>query len=54
MLLSSAEMLSVLYSAAYWLLPHLLLLVVIYFVVRAAVRTELNRKQNSDDSDLSS
>ncbi len=48
MLLSSSEMFSLLYAAAIWFLPRLLLLVLIYVVVRAAVRAEFKRATRDD------
>ncbi len=54
MLLSSSEMFSLLYASAIWFLPRLLLLVFIYVVVRAAVRAELKRSAQGDNSDSNS
>ncbi len=49
MLLSTSEMFSLLYAAAIWFLPRLLLLVLIYAVVRAAVRAEFKRAAQKCD-----
>lgn len=54
MLLTSSEMLSILYSAAYWLLPRLVLLALIYVVVRAAVRAEFKRAKHENETNSKS
>jgi len=41
MFLNSMEVLSLVYAGIIWLLPHVVLLLLVYVVVRFAVRREL-------------
>lgn len=49
MFLNSMEVLSLVYAGIIWLLPHVVLLLLVYIVVRFAVRRELRAWTSAGD-----
>ena len=49
MFLNSMEVLSLVYAGIIWLLPHVFLLLLVYIVVRFAVRRELRAWTSAGD-----
>lgn len=49
MFLNGGDMITLLYSFLFWLLPNLMLLALIYLIVRIAVRQEISRDRRDRD-----